>query len=170
MALIVEDGSGVPGANSYDTVANATSYAADRGITLPSDTTGTVTAWLILGTDYLESFTERYVGRPASFAQALSWPRQCVEFGPDNPFPDNEIPTQLVAALDQCVIAQFQGIVLQPLVDHTQGGYVIEDKVDVLITKFSERIGTTSSPLLPTVMSLLQTLLIPTAALRTVRI
>lgn len=171
VTLIVENGTGVPNANSYDTVANAIAFAANRGITLPPDSGGgQVSAWLVSGTDYLESFANQFVGRPVSFTQALSWPRQCVEFGPDNPFPSDEIPTQLIAALDQAVIAQFQGIVLMPTVDHSQGGYVIEDKVGPLITKYSEKIGTTSAPLLPAVMAQLQCLLIPGVALRTVRI
>lgn len=170
--LIVEDGSGVPNANSYDSCVNAIQYALNRGVTLPADVScnGQVASWLILGTDFLESFYDRYPGRPTSYTQALSWPRQCVDFDPDNPFPDDEIPPQLIEALDQCVIAQSQGIVLQPLTDHSQGGYVTEDKLGPIITKYSEKIGTTTNPLLPTVMALLNQILVPTAALRTVRI
>lgn len=169
MGLIVEDGSGVANANSYETLAGVRAYALNRGVVL-SAVDSVVIAQLILGTDYLESFAQQYVGAPTSYTQALSWPRQQVQFDPDNPFPTNKIPVQLIAALDQCVIAQFQGIVLMPTVDHSAGGFVIEDKVDVLTTKFSERIGTTSAPLLPSVMSLLQSLLNPNVSLKTVRV
>lgn len=170
--LIVETGAGVPNANSYDHSANCIAYALARGIVLPADPTevGQVASWLVIGTDYLESFAARYVGQPTALTQSLSWPRMNVQFAPDTPYPSNVIPPQLIAALDECVIAQFNGLVLQPNVDHSQGGYVTESKVDVLITKFSEKIGTTSAPLLPKVASMLSQLLNPNVALRTVRV
>jgi len=168
MALIIEDGSGVAGANSYEGLAGVRAYAADRGITLLDDPT--VTAQLIIACDYLESFSDQYVGRPTSFTQSLSWPRSSVQFDPDNPFPDNEIPIALIQAQDEAVIAQFQGVVLQPNVDYSSGGFIIEEKVDVLLTKFSERIGTTSQPQLAKVMSRLKGLLNPAVSLRTVRV
>lgn len=169
MALTVEDGSGVPNANSYGTIAGARAYAVDRGIAL-SATDSVVSSQLIIGTDFLESFADRYVGRPTSFTQSLSWPRKCVNFDPDNLFPSNQIPVSLVQALYQAVIEQSNGIDLQPTVDHTQGGFIIQEKVDVLETRYSERIGTTSDPLLPKVMALLSGLLNPKIAMTTVRV
>jgi DnaT-like ssDNA binding protein len=171
VTLVVENGDGVPTANSYDTVANAVAYAANRGIVLPDTSDdGQTAAWLVSGTDFIESFSQRFVGQRASWTQGLSWPRKCVMWNPDTPFPDDEIPVNLISALDQCVIAQFQGIVLQPSISHAQGGYVTESKVGPIITKFSEKIGTTTPPLLPSVMNLLNTLLIPIATLPLVRI
>lgn len=167
MALIVEDGSGVPDANSYGTLAGARAYASDRGVTL-SATDADVIPLLINATDYLEDFD--YVGQPVSYTQSLSWPRINVQFDPANPFPDDELPPQLVAACYQAVIEQFNGITLQPSVDYSAGGYVTEDKTDVLTTKYSERIGTTTQPLLPKVDSLLRTITVPTPALRTLRV
>lgn len=166
MALVVEDGSGVAGANSYATLAQAHAYAADRGVTLGDD--AAITAQLINATDYLESFD--YIGSPVSFTQSLSWPRINVIFDPDNPFPSNEIPPQLVAANCQLVIEQANGIVIQPSVDHASGGFITQEKVDVLEVRYSERIGTTSQPLMPKVATLLRTLIVTQLALRTVRI
>lgn len=176
MALIIETGAGVPNANSYGdtdgptTIAAARSYAADRGVTL-SATDSVVTAYLINGTDYLESFALRYVGLPADFTQSLSWPRQCVQFDPDTPFPDDEIPPILIQALYQTCIEQSNGIVLQPSTNYAaSGGFVTMKKVDVIEKRFSEHIGTTALPVLPKVSSLLAGLLIPVAALKVVRI
>lgn len=167
MALIVENGTGVDGANSYGDIAGARTYASDRGVTLGTD--DQVSAQLILGTDYLQSFS--YVGRPVSFTQALAWPRTRVLFAIDSPFPDDEIPPQLIAALYQLVIEQFNGIELQPSVDsQSSGGFILEEKVDVLLTKYSEKISTTSQPILPKVDALLQGLIQPVPMLRTVRI
>lgn len=166
MALIVEDGTGVANANTYGTLVGARAYASDRGVTLSVDD-AIVSSQLILAMDYLEG--QDYVGRPVSFTQALSWPRSQVQFDPDNPFPDNEIPPQLISAEYQLVIEQFNGIELEPSVDHEEG-FIIEDKVDVLLTKFSEKVGTTSQPILTKVDALLRSIILHIPMLRSVRI
>lgn len=166
MAFIVETGAGVANANSYGNVEAATSYAADRGIAL-SDDDAVVQKLLILATDYLESF--EYIGVLVSPTQALKWPRKCVEIN-DAAFPNNALPTQLVAACYQLVLEQTNGIDIQPTVDRSEGGFIIEEKVDVLMTRFSEKIGTTSEPSMPKVDALLRNLIVGIPALRTVRI
>jgi hypothetical protein len=88
MVFIVEDGSGVPGANSYATVEYATSYFADRAreaefAGLPADQQG----WLVQATDYIERFSERFLGAPLLAAQPLSFPRATADgaaWMPDN--------------------------------------------------------------------------------------
>jgi hypothetical protein len=165
MALIVEDGTGVAGANSYGDVADARSYASDRGIAL--GTYVVVSQQLILATDYLESLS--YVGVPVLNTQSLSWPRNQVQYDPDTPFPNNAIPIALVFAQFELVIAQAAGLVLQPSVSYASGGFVIEEKVDVISTRYSEHIGTTSQPILPKVRALLRTITIPTPALTVTR-
>lgn len=72
MALVVETGAGVAGANSYLTVAELRAFAADRGLTLPVPD-ASVESLLIQAADYLELRT--YVGDPVSSSQGLSWPR-----------------------------------------------------------------------------------------------
>lgn len=167
MALIVEDGTGIPNANSYGTIVGARAYATDRGVTLLAD--DVVTAQLINATDFLESFD--YVGKPVVYSQSLSWPRVQVFIDPDTPFPSNQLPVDLVRACYQCVIEQFNGVELQPTTDISGGGgFVTEEKVDVLTTKFSEKIFTTTAPLVPKVMSLLRGLLVVQQTLRTVRV
>ena len=69
MALIIEDGSKVSGANSYATEAELTAYAAARGVTI----TGTAEQLMIKAMDYLEG--KRFVGSKAASDQALQWPR-----------------------------------------------------------------------------------------------
>lgn len=173
--LVIETGAGIAGANCYGvtdgptTIAACRQYALDRGIAL-SAVDATISVQMILATDYLESFSEQFVGRPTLYTQALSWPRSLVQFDPDSPYPSNQIPFQLLNGLYQAVIEQFNGIVLQPSVDQSQGGYVLEEKVDVILTKYSEKLGTTSAPLLPKVVALISSLLNPGVALRTVRI
>lgn len=166
MALIVETGAGVANANSYGTVAGARSYATDRGVVLSADD-NIVISQLINATDYLESLN--YVGVPVLNTQSLSWPRNQVQYDPDTPFPNNQIPVDLVAAQYELVIAQAAGFVIQPTTSYANGGYVLEESVDVIRTKYSEKIGTTSAPLMPKVRALLRNITIATPALQVIR-
>lgn len=78
MALTVEDGSGVTGAESYISLADADTYLAARGFTAwASLSEGDKEAALRNATEYMEG---RYVwkGERVADGQALSWPRECV--------------------------------------------------------------------------------------------
>ena len=70
--IIIEDGTVVPGANSYASEAELTTYAADRGITL----TAATDVLLIKAMDYIESLS--FIGTKYSKSQALQWPRSNV--------------------------------------------------------------------------------------------
>lgn len=63
MALIIEDGSIVPGANSFATAAELAAYADDYGLTIPAT----------------EPEQERLLRRAALQMQALSWKGRIVE-------------------------------------------------------------------------------------------
>lgn len=78
MTLIVEDGTGVAGAESYISVADADTYFTLRGNTAwAALAVPAKEAALRAGCDYLEA---RYAwrGGRATTTQALSWPRVCV--------------------------------------------------------------------------------------------
>ena len=62
MSLIVEDGTGLPDANSYCDLDEIRSYAADRGVALSSDD-AIIIAFAIKATDYLESYAELWVNQ-----------------------------------------------------------------------------------------------------------
>lgn len=158
-SLIIEDGSGVIGANSYISEAQALAWASARGFTLPSDD-ATLDPLIILACDYLESLSEFYYGTPVNPMQALSWPRNCVLIAPNMTyFPNNVIPQALMNAQCQLCIEQFiNGISLLPSTQAWQqsGGFVIEERVDVISTRYSERINTSGMPLMPAVDSQLE--------------
>lgn len=69
MAIIVENGSIVPGANSYVTEAELAQYATDRGVTL----VGTASQLLYKSMDYIEA--QSYIGYKSTQEQPLQWPR-----------------------------------------------------------------------------------------------
>lgn len=72
----VEDGTGVPGANSYCTVPYAVSYFADRG--RAAEFAGEEEqrqGWLVQATDYIERWGPRFKSTPLLASQPLSFPR-----------------------------------------------------------------------------------------------
>lgn len=73
MPLIIEDGTGVIGAQSYATVAEAQSYAEARGINSLSND-DSAEQWLIRASDYMETFTD-FQGVTTYTDQVLKFPR-----------------------------------------------------------------------------------------------
>jgi len=86
------------GTNSYITENELTTYASDRGVTLPDD----VSILLIKAMDVLESKT--YSGYKTDDAQALSFPR----YGISTQY-DNIVPTQVKTAQAMLSIAIGEG-------------------------------------------------------------
>lgn len=99
MAIIVEDGTGVAGANSYASAAAVTAYALDRGIALPAS----IDAMIFRAMDYLESFSARFVGVKSDRDQSLSWPRDYVVIDGFD-YPSTLLPPALINALSELVI------------------------------------------------------------------
>lgn len=87
MTLIVEDGTGLANAESYISVADATTYHANRGNTawasLASDTVRE--QLLRKATEYMmQAYRSSWKGYRATTTQALDWPRGDVDI-PDTP-------------------------------------------------------------------------------------
>lgn len=102
MAIIVEDGSIVDGANSYVTEAELVAYASARGITL----VGNTEQLLIIAMDYIESLD--YKGIKRKEEQPLQWPRFDVVV--DGYYLDiDEIPKLLKEGLMETAIATDAG-------------------------------------------------------------
>jgi hypothetical protein len=103
MAIVVETGEIVDGANSYVSEADLTSFATARGVTL----TGDEEALLIQAMDYIESLS--YKGLKKTRDQDLQWPRSGVYI--DSYYLDNDvIPEELKKGLMQTAIAIDTGI------------------------------------------------------------
>lgn len=89
--IIIEDGSQVPGANSYISEADLNDYVNDRDITL----TQSASALIYQSMAYIE--TRNYQGSKVSSTQPLQWPRNNVYID-DYLFPNNLIPIELTNA------------------------------------------------------------------------
>ena len=145
MALIKEDGSIVPGANSYADVVDADAFQTDRGrqAWLDSDTSVKEAA-LVRATDYIDGRWElRFSGDPLGDVQELAWPRQFVKYPTTgNPFPTDEVPDDIVNATilyaDQTIgdgqdLANMEELSITPEIDSSNVKR-IKEKVDVLET------------------------------------
>ena len=160
MALVIEDGTGVPNANSYVTVEEMRSYALMRGVELPDDDAA-VEALAIVAMDYLEAQRSRYQGRQVfPGVQFLQWPREGVVLDCHYALPSNIIPRELKAAQMQLAMESFSGLVLLPSSD---GRVVKREKVDVIEVEYAtgDEIGpggSMSSPSFPAVDALLEPL------------
>lgn len=79
MALTIEDGTGVVGANSYATLTEIRTFATDRGATLPSGDSD-LEALAHRAIEYLESYRSKFKGSKTYDGLGyLQWPREDVE-------------------------------------------------------------------------------------------
>jgi len=134
MPLIVEDGTGVSGANSFVTLTEARDFATLRGIDLPVAGTGdaALTAFLVKGTDYLKSFS--YQGTQTTVGEAyLPWPRTGY-YVDDLEFDVDTVPIGMKNALIQLAIEQNSGIVLHAT---ATGFAVVREKIGPIDTEYA---------------------------------
>jgi len=96
VAFVVEDGTGLPNANAYCSVAFADAYMADRGRTdWAAATNDARQIAIIKATDFIDH-NYKFVGVRETSTQALEWPRTCVydELGE----PVETIPKEILEA------------------------------------------------------------------------
>lgn len=146
MAIVVEDGTGVSGANSFVSLADARTYAADRGVTLSEDDAA-LSPLLHKAMDYLES---KGLG-----LLSLSFP---TENGYVCRLTDAQALTRLANAQAQLCVEQAAGVDLAPT--RTEG-FITEDTTGPLTTKYSEKLGGGPgvAPSMPAVYGLIKPLL-----------
>lgn len=114
MTIIVEDGSNVPGANSYVSLIDARAVLAPLGQNLAvSDITAE--QQILNAANYIEAFRSMYKGIKTTSSQSLQWPRREVII--DDDFIDSDvIPQDLI---DAQVFAAYEfstGKSLQPTI------------------------------------------------------
>lgn len=137
--LIVEDGTGVIGAQSYVQASDVRQYASARGIPVPSDTTEgnlQIEQKLITAIDYLESDI-CYQGSKTEADQELSWPRSGVVIeGAD--YPDNRIPKNLRLAQIRLSIEALNGVDLMPTISGNAEDYIVKEEVGPIKTEYAD--------------------------------
>lgn len=144
MTLIVEDGTGLSNAESYISVADATTYHANRGNTawadLASDTIRE--QHLRKATAYLDQmYSRRWQGSVINATMSLDWPRAWVireDFGGFvrgenyyNYYPSDEVPQEVKDATCEAALSSVAGLLLAE-----QGQGVIREKVGPLEVEY----------------------------------
>ena len=133
MTIVVEDGTGLSTAESYISVADATTYFTARGNTTWAaiSTDALREAYLRQATEYMIStYRRRWQGVRLDEDQALDWPRQGVvvdSWGVD----DDSVPTIIERACAEYAL-KASSADLQP--DLTQG--VVREKVGVIEVEY----------------------------------
>lgn len=115
MAFTVEDGTGVAGANSYVSEADATAFHTDRGNTVWTGLSSPdAQVALIKATDYVDKrFGRRFRGFKQTKAQGLEWPRLSAFDNDDFLLNDMDaVPRQLVKAVCEYALIAAQIILL----------------------------------------------------------
>lgn len=151
MALIVEDGSGVPGANSYVTLEEARAFAESRGISFPT-VDADLEVLLVNGFDFIESFSSRFQGMRTVASQATTWPRSGVVV--DGYYLDKAtIPQNVKLAQIRAAEATLE-MDLMPM----PSAGVVKEKIDVLEVQYDSPMPTGQVLEVPKVMMYLDPL------------
>ena len=150
ITLIIEDGTIVTDANTYVDADEARLYASNRGVTLSADD-DVVAVFIISAMDYLEAQRARYQGSKVAEDQALQFQRDDVYI--DGISQDaTTIPSILKQAQMRLVIEANNGVDLMPT---RTGGFITEDTVGPITTKYSEKVDTSIEPNITAVDALL---------------
>lgn len=133
MALIVEDGTGVSDANSYNSITEIRTYADLRGLSLPTEDTE-VEVLAIQAMDYLESYRGKYQGSKLSPTQPLQFPRTGVVID-GYEFEPSPLPVLLKQAHAQATAEAYETDLLP-----NPGQSVKKEKVDVIEVEYAEQL------------------------------
>ena len=156
MAIVVETGASITGANSYVTTDDLRDYADLRGLSYPSDDVD-IEILLIKATDYLESFRDRYKGDKSASTNALQWPRTDVYIDgyllSKTTIPEELKNAQIQIALDA------QSVEISPNELVSDKGDRKKEKVDVIEVEYFERSNSRTQPKFTKAMYFLSPLL-----------
>jgi hypothetical protein len=109
MALIVEDGTGKPNADSYASVADCAHYADLHGLTFPVESPEDAQeAALRRATTWLDAtYQDRFPGRRRNGrSQSLAWPRIGAIDAEGNQIADDEVPDEIARACCEAAIRE----------------------------------------------------------------
>lgn len=135
MALTVETGLIIPGAESYGSVEDCTGYHSNRGNAGWVGNDPAKEAALRKATAYLDNkYGNRWKGSRVSSTQPLMFPRVGIEqYG--STLPENEIPIQIKHAVFECALRFISGNMAPDL---DRGGSVKSVKVGPIETSYSD--------------------------------
>lgn len=141
MALVVETGQGVAGANTFADIAYADAYFSASGETGWTGESAAKEAALVRAGRYLNGL--RWIGDKVDRVyQAMCWPRYDVPLpgasgggSYANCWPSNEIPEAVKQAQCEAALRYLAGTDMLP--DLERGGQVVMERVDVITTQYA---------------------------------
>lgn len=154
MALIPETGAGVPGADTYATLADLATYCTNFGYTAPP--TGVQEAFLRRAAIAMESM--RWLGAKTATTDSLAWPRANVlprgldltTLPPPLPLPNNVIPVAIVQGQIQLCL-ELYALSVTPGFDAGASGRIVSIQQTVsgavTLNKTYDNTGRSSVPL-----------------------
>jgi hypothetical protein len=142
MALIVEDGTGKPDAESYASAEDLVLYAGKFGVAIPADEPAQEA---LLRRAALAMDGMKWKGRKTNSEQALSWPRRSVELDYEIK-PDNYLPARIQYG-QIALAAEIHQDDIDP-VEKRKGAVTLE-RVEGAVTREYATISNTSGRLLP---------------------
>jgi len=142
MALIIEDGTGKPDAESYASSEDLAMYAVKFGVVIPVDVPAQEA---LLRRSALAMDGMTWKGRKTNSEQGLSWPRQGVELDREIK-PNNYLPARIQYG-QMALAAEIHQDDIDPV--EKRKGAVLLDRVEGAVTREYAAIPSTSNRLLP---------------------
>ncbi|MBF0481699.1 MAG: hypothetical protein HQK81_12335 [Desulfovibrionaceae bacterium] len=149
MALVIETGAGVAGANTFVDSTFADSYFGDRGVTAWTGTTPAKESALIRAGQYLNGLN--WLGSRVDYTHVMCWPRYAVPvadyiasgrnaalFGEamyGMYWPSNVVPIPVQYAQCESALRYLTGVDMMPDLD--RGGYVLQQEAAVIKTVYA---------------------------------
>jgi hypothetical protein len=142
MALIIEDGTGKPNAESYSSADDLVMYAGKFGVTIPTEVSAQEA---LLRRAALAMDGMKWKGRKSNNEQALSWPRRGVELDFEIK-PDNYLPARIQYG-QMALASEIHQDDIDPI--EKRKGAVTLERVEGAVTREYATISNTSARLLP---------------------
>ncbi|CAI8794558.1 Prophage PssSM-02, head-tail conector protein [Pseudomonas sp. IT-P12] len=142
MALIIEDGTGKPDAESYASAEDLAMYAVKFGVVIPAEV---LAQEALLRRSALAMDGMTWKGKKMSSDQALAWPRRGVELDQEIK-PDNYLPARIQYG-QMALAAEIHQDDIDPV--EKRKGAVLLDRVEGAVTRQYAAIPSTSNRLLP---------------------
>jgi len=133
MTIVVEDGTSMASSNSYMSLASASAYFDEIGITTWGGPSSTLEGHLIRAARYMETLPWR--GLKTTSTQGLEWPRRDVTDQNNYYVSATAVPLRVKQAQAEIALRYLSGG--NPAPDLSQTGNVIREKVDVIEIEYA---------------------------------
>lgn len=139
--LVIEDGTGVPGANSLVSVGYVTTWGAGRGLTdFAAGAQADQEIACIKASDYIRTcprYLNRWSGSKKTYAQSFPWPRTGAAEQYGAIIPDTVVPWQAMEAVAYLAHRAFAGEDLQP--DLERGDMLTHKRIGPIAKQWDPR-------------------------------